>query len=260
MNQSKQLGVRIKAAFLMLTFSFLLGGCASIQASPEQSQAQTYSNGDPFESVNRSIYQFNFKLDRWALKPVAGFYQKYIPKPVRHGVRNFFSNLWEPNTIINTLLQGKPKQAVDATTRFLLNSTIGILGVFDVATPFGVAEHEEDFGQTLAVWGVGDGPYLMLPFFGPSNLRDTGGLILQYTLTDLVPPIFDANEQLIASGMRVIDSREAFLGADETLQLQVDPYLFLRETYRQSRAIEIADGVTPDVEEDPFEAELFDDE
>ncbi len=251
----------VKALFLTTLICISLGACVSTKAASESKQVQvTEQNGDPFESVNRSIYQFNFKLDRWVLKPVASFYKEHVPSPVRRGVRNFFSNLWEPNTMVNALLQGKPDKAADSTARFILNTTIGVLGIFDVATPLGVVEHEEDFGQTLAVWGVGDGPYIMLPFLGPSNLRDTGGLVLQYGLTDLVPPIFDGSEQMIASGMRLIDTRTALLGVDETLQLQVDPYLFLRESYRQSRAVAIADGVPATQEEDAFEEELFNEE
>lgn len=266
MNKLSEWQTSIKLGFLVLVVSILLGGCTHLQASPnpqaldEPGQYQSIDNGDPFESMNRSIYKFNFKLDRWVLKPVASLYHKHIPRPVRNGVGNFFSNLWEPNTMVNALLQGKPAKAANSTARFLLNSTLGVLGVMDVATPLGVSKHKEDFGQTLAVWGVGDGPYIMLPFFGPSNLRDTGGLVLQYTLTDLVPPVFDGNAQLAASGMRIVDRRAVLLGADETLQLQVDPYLFLREGYRQSRLVAIRDGVLPDEEEDPFEEELFQDE
>lgn len=266
MNKLSAWRANLKLGFLALVVSALLGGCTHLQASPkqqvldEQGQHEIIDNGDPFESVNRSIYKFNFKLDRWVLKPVASFYQKHIPRPVRKGVGNFFANLWEPNTMVNALLQGKPAKAANSTARFLVNSTLGVLGVMDVATPLGITEQDEDFGQTLAVWGVGDGPYIMLPFFGPSNLRDTGGLVLQYAFTDLVPPIFDSNAQIAASGMRVVDARTALLGADEILQLQVDPYLFLRESYRQSRVIEINDGVPLDVEEDSFEEELFQDE
>ena len=266
MNKLTQWRANIRLSMMVLIISVILGGCAGHQASAQEASSsdaapvEVYDNGDPFESVNRSIYQFNFTLDRWILKPVASFYRDYLPRPVRSGIGNFFSNLWEPNTMVNSLLQGKPYKAANSTARFILNSTVGLLGVFDVATPLGVAEEDEDFGQTLAVWGVGDGPYIMLPFLGPSNLRDTGGLVLQYALTDLVPPIFENPEQLFAAGVRIVDDRVDLLGADETLQLQVDPYLFLRESYRQASRVAIRDGALAELEEDPFEAELFKDE
>ncbi len=243
----------------------LLSSCASLKPSTV-TQAETgveveeaLNHSDPFESVNRKIFAFNDRLDKAVLKTVATAYTHYIPKVMRRGVSNFFANLWEPNTMVNALLQGKADQFGLSTSRFLVNSTLGLLGVFDVATPLGMEKQKEDFGQTLAVWGVNDGPYLVLPFFGPSNMRDFGGLILQTVTTDMVSPLFDGNEQIFASGLRLLDTRTQYLGADETLDLQVDPYLFLRESYRQSRALAIFDGVLPAASlEDEFEAELFD--
>ena len=255
----------LKLALMVLVLGLLLGGCATAKpmmegaGENEGNAFEVVDNHDPFENYNRSIYRFNSKLDKLILKPVTRAYVDHIPQPVRHGVRNFFSNLWEPTTMVNAALQGKPRDAAKSTARFFVNTTFGVLGLFDAATPMGIPKLEEDFGQTLAVWGVNDGPYLMLPFLGPSNVRDLGGLIVQYAAADLVSPIFDDPERLYALGLRLLDTRARLLGVDETLELQVDPYLFLRESYRQSRLALINDGVVPDVEEDAFEDELFGD-
>ena len=127
---------------------------------------------DPFEEINRKTYEFNESLDKNILKPVAEVYSNFPPK-VKKGVTNFFNNLEEVDTFINQLLQGKPKESINDLSRFVINTTIGIGGIFDVASKMGLERHEEDFGQTLAVWGVSEGPYIMLPFLGPSTLRDT---------------------------------------------------------------------------------------
>lgn len=255
----------LKLALMVLVLGLFLGGCATAKPmmghadATEDDAFAVVDNHDPFENYNRSIYRFNNTLDKLILKPVTRVYTDYVPQPVRHGVRNFFSNLWEPTTMVNAALQGKPKVAAKSTARFLVNTTVGVLGLFDAATPMGIPKIKEDFGQTLAVWGVGDGPYLMLPFLGPSNVRDLGGLIVQYTVADLVSPIFENPEELYVLGIRLLDTRARLLGLDDTLDLQVDPYLFLRESYRQSRLALINDGVVPEAEEDAFEDELFGD-
>ncbi|MEK7787875.1 MAG: VacJ family lipoprotein, partial [Chloroflexota bacterium] len=143
--------------------------------APSNGNAQTgAANGeqdssrDPLEGFNRAMYTFNDKFDRYLLKPVAKGYRAITPKPVSKSISNFFRNLHDPGIMLNNLLQGKPGQAASDLGRFLVNSTVGIAGLFDVATKWGLQKHNEDFGQTLAVWGVGDGPYLVLPFFGPS--------------------------------------------------------------------------------------------
>ena len=127
---------------------------------------------DPFEDFNRKTFEFNEKLDENILKPIAQTYSKFPPK-FKNGVSNFFNNLEDVETSINQLLQGKPKKSINDLTRFIINSTIGLAGFIDVASKIGLDRHEEDFGQTLAVWGVGQGPYIMLPGLGPSTLRDT---------------------------------------------------------------------------------------
>ena len=236
-----------------------LGACAStgdIPLDADQGQGEQFKNIDPYESFNRQIYEFNADFDKSLGKPVAEAYAKYIPGAVRGGVSNFFSNLWEPASMVNALLQGKVHKAASTTARFLINSTAGLLGLFDVASKLGVMEQEEDLGQTLAVWGVADGPYLMMPFLGPTNVRDFSGLVTEWYTTDLVPILFADEAWVAIVGLRLLDSRASVLGLDETLDLQLDPYIFLREAYRQSRLTQIHDGLPPE-EEDPFEAELF---
>ena len=212
---------------------------------------------DPFENINRSILNFNLESDRVFLKPIARGYSRVIPQPIRNGVRNFFSNLWEPMTIVNDLLQGKIGLAAKDSFRFLVNSTAGIFGIFDVASHLYLPKHREDFGQTLGVWGVPTGPYLVLPFLGPSNLRDTVGLIPQYLYADMVIHI-DSPESYYVAGLRLTGARSQLLGLDEILNLQPDKYLFLRENYRQQRISAIFDGNPPAVDGESSEDELID--
>ena len=199
---------------------------------------------DPLESFNRAMYTFNDVVDRALLKPLATGYRYIIPSPVRRGVGNFFSNLRAPTTFINDLLQGKPARALQTLDRFLLNSSVGLFGLIDIATPLGKPPHEEDYGQTLAVWGVPSGPYLVLPFLGPSTMRDSIGKIPEFYIAD---PLWDPGNLTVTVtrfGLRLIDLRSRLLGVDRILQMQVDPYLFLRETYLQQRSAQISDSVT----------------
>ena len=234
-------------ALLML---FALGGCAT-------SGVTAPSESDPFENVNRSILEFNLESDRLLLKPVATAYARWIPRPVRTGVNNFFSNLWEPMTIVNDLLQGKLGHAGRDTARFVINSTLGLFGILDVAREMELPRRREDFGQTLAVWGVPSGPYLVLPFLGPSNLRDTAGLVPQYMYGDMLLYL-DSPEVYYAGTTRLVDTRSLLLGTDDILDLQPDKYLFLREAYRQQRRSQIYDGNPPVDEAEPSDDALID--
>jgi len=203
---------------------------------------------DPLEPFNRAMYTFNDVFDRALLKPLATGYRYVIPSPVRRGVGNFFNNLRAPTTFINDLLQGKPSRARQTLDRFLLNSSIGLFGLIDIATPLGKPSHEEDYGQTLAVWGVPSGPYLVLPFLGPSTVRDSIGKIPEFYIAD---PLWDPGNLTVTVtrfGLRLIDLRSKLLGIDRILQMQVDPYLFLRETYLQQRSAQISDSATPRAE------------
>ena len=161
----KRLGLRAAVLAIVIT---LFAGCASTLGDPR----------DPFEPMNRGIYQVNDALDRAIFKPVAEGYRAVLPPVIRTGVSNFFSNIGDVLNALNNLLQGKIAAAANDIGRLVINSTFGVAGLFDVATVAGLEKHEEDFGQTLGYWGFGDGPFLMLPIFGPSNMRDTVGRLV----------------------------------------------------------------------------------
>lgn len=237
-----------RTGLLFLVFG-LTTSYATASSLPEEN--------DPFENMNRAIHEFNLDFDRVLLKPIAKPYRKVVPAPVRRGIGNIFSNLWEPMTVVNDLLQGKVGQATNDTLRFLINSTVGLLGIFDVASALNLPKHKEDFGQTLAVWGVPAGPYLVSPFLGPGNLRDATGLVPQFLYGDAVSYL-DSPDSVYAGGVRIVDARSRLLDSDSLLEAQPDKYLFLREVYRQSRASLIHDGNPPPPEDGLSEDELID--
>ena len=199
---------------------------------------------DPFEKLNRKTFEFNEKMDEKIAKPIAQTYSQLPPK-IKKGVSNFFDNLEEVDTFVNQLLQGKPKESINDLTRFLINTTIGFGGFIDVASNMGLERHEEDFGQTLAVWGVGQGPYIMLPILGPSTLRDT----LSRPVSSFLSVTFHMTEtdvNIALKGMDAIETREKLL--DVEALLSGDKYAFVKDAYIQSIYYEIKDGV--DVEDD----------
>ena len=235
-----------------VSLTVLLAGCA-VRAPHEEAN-------DPLEPLNRAIYKFNDVLDRAVLKPVAEGYQKYIPSPARTGVRNFFFNLYEPITLVNNVLQGKPGQAAGDTMRLIFNTTFGVFGLFDVATGWGLEPHNEDFGQTFAVWGFGEGWYLVLPLLGPSTVRDTAGIGLQfvYDLDPIFRLVTAETERYGVTALFFISKRAELLSASEVLDTAaVDEYLQVREAFRQQRWNDIHDGNPP--EPDFFDKELFED-
>ena len=214
--------------------------------------AVTHAAGDPMEPVNRGIYAFNDFTDRWLIRPVAKAYDKVVPVFVKKGVSNVFDNLATPATAVNQLLQGKPVRSLSDTGRFLVNTTLGVGGLIDVATHAGFAKHDEDFGQTLGVWGAGSGSFLMLPFLGPSSVRDTLG----FTVDGIMNPIRyikPAESRAGVMALYIIDLRAGLLGVDQLVT--GDEYLFLRDAYLQRRAFSVNDGVT---DEDPFADDGFD--
>lgn len=226
----------------------VLAGCA---VRPPDEPAS-----DPLEPLNRAVYKFNDVLDRAVLKPVAQGYQDYIPSPLRTGVRNFFFNLYEPFTIVNNALQGKPGDAAGDTMRLIFNTTFGVFGLFDVATGWGLQPHQEDFGQTFGVWGMGEGWYLMLPLFGPSTGRDAPGVVLEY-IFDPISNTTSGVPRYAAAGLLLISERAELLSASDVLDTAaVDEYLQVREAFRQQRWNDIHDGNPP--EPDFFDKELFD--
>ena len=200
---------------------------------------------DPFEGINRVFYELNFNLlDPVVIKPIAIIYDDLTPKPIRQGFRNFFSNLDEIPSLVNNVLQGKFGQAANNAERFLMNTTLGLGGFLDIAKRAGLQPGEdEDFGQTLAVWGVPDGPYLMLPFFGPSTLRDApsnfvDSLLDPFSYNDSLPV------RVVIKGIDLIALRADLLGIDDVIS--GDKYLFIRDVYLQNREYVISDGAIDD--------------
>ena len=200
---------------------------------------------DPFEDLNRDIFIFNEKLDEKLLKPAALTYRKVTPQFARTGVTNFFNNLKEIDTTINQVLQGEIKYAFNDAGRFVINSTIGLFGLIDVASKMGLEKHEEDFGQTLGVWGFDSGPYIMIPFLGPSNPRD----LLSRPISSFLSGTFameDNDVKITLVGIDALETRERLLDA-ETLIIG-DKYIFVKDAYIQSREYEINNGSTEDDE------------
>lgn len=195
--------------------------------------------------MNRAVFNFNEAVDRAVLKPVADAYVKVTPQPVRTSVSNFFDNLVYPNVILNDFLQGKVEQGVSDTARFVWNSSAGIFGLFDVASRMGMPPHDEDFGQTLGVWGVGEGPYLVLPILGPSSGRDAPGVAVTYVTNGLYY-VEDSKTRLGLTLLNGVDLRARAAGFMRFRDVAaLDPYLFTRESYRQYRTYQIYDGNVP---------------
>jgi len=234
----------------LLPLLFLLvSGCASVSTPPPEN--------DPYEHFNRTVYRFNDTLDRAILKPVAKGYQKVVPQPVDDGVTNFFSNLDDVTVTLNDLLQGKVRQAGSDLSRLVWNSTVGIAGLFDVASHLGLPKHNEDFGQTLGKWGVSSGPYLVLPFLGPSTFRDTAALPADW----VSDPLYhyydeDKNGYWKLKSVYYVDKRADLLRASRILeQAALDEYVFMREAYLQRRQSLVYDGNPPQPEFDLLDEE-----
>ena len=238
----------MKARYCSLVFislvllSFNLFGAASDQVNTEPDDFETSKVEDeiydPIEPINRAIFSFNNVADRVILEPIAKGYKK-LPSPLQSGLSNFLSNLRTPLVIVNQILQGQGENAVQSTGRFLVNSTAGVFGLFDVADRIGLEEKEEDFGQTLATWGVGDGFYIVLPLFGPSNLRDTTGMVMTM-ITDPMNAYFVSEGEAWLVPMRTaanaVDQRSKII--DEVNALRdnsVDYYAAVRSSYYQNR-------------------------
>lgn len=230
-------------AFAVLLACATFGGIAGAQEQPAA------PNPDPWESVNRKIYIFNDYADRYFLKPIAQGYDWIMPRFLQDGVHNMFSNVGEVGNIVNSLLQAKFHYTANDTARLLVNSTVGLAGFFDVASRIGLESHEEDFGQTLGHWGVGPGPFIVVPFLGPRTVRDGFGSVAD-AYTDPIDYAVDhvpTRNQMY--GTRVVDTRAQLLDAEELIT--GDRYIFLRDAYLQRREYMVRDG---DVE-DAFGAE-----
>lgn len=218
----------------LLPAALLLGGCA--HTPPDDPS-------DPLEPVNRAVYSFNEKADRYVLKPVAEGYDWAVPSLVRRGIANFFGNLFYPTVLVNDLLQLKFQMLAQDFSRFVLNTTFGLGGFIDVATPGGLPANDEDFGQTLGYWGVGPGWYLMLPLLGPSDNRDLIGRVGDGFANPL--NYGDGEINLGASTVNLVETRAQYLGSEAILEQQLDRYVFIRTIYLQNRLNKVHDGNPP---------------
>lgn len=215
----------------------MLSACAANRPAPTEIH-------DPLEAVNRAVYSFNDKLDRYALKPVAKGYKKVTPSLVRRGVSNFFGNLGDVSVAANSLLQGKFEQSLFDTARVAVNTVIGLGGVLDIATKMDLVRHNEDFGQTLGVWGVPEGPYLVLPFFGSQTLRGTVGLFGDSQIEPLNSSDLSTSVRSKLVALNVINARSNLLAASSILDTaSLDPYVFVRDGYLNWRRRQVHDGV-----------------
>lgn len=212
------------------------------------------ANPDPWEGFNRAVFGFNDRLDRYALKPLAKGYKKVTPRPLRTGITNFFANLKMPVVLVNDLLQGKVRAAGSDGARFFVNTTLGFVGFVDASSILGIDRNDEDFGQTLGVWGLPSGPYLVLPFLGPSSVRDGAGFAADVGSN---PATYVLADELNASltAVYVVNLRANLLEVEDIVQ--GDRYLFIRDLYLQRREFAVQDGR---IDSDPFldEDESFD--
>lgn len=205
--------------------------------------SQAASEEDPWESFNRPIFRFNDTLDTYALKPIAQGYQAVTPQFLEDGIHNVFGNIGDVGNLANNVLQGKLHNAGVDTGRLIFNTTFGLLGFFDVAKHMGLQKNDEDFGQTLGVWGLNSGPYLVIPFLGPSTVRDATGRVPDSFLTPY-PYIDHVPTRNVTRGVNVIDTRARLLSAERLIS--GDKYIFIRNAYLQSREFKVKDGEVED--------------
>jgi phospholipid-binding lipoprotein MlaA len=230
--------MRLHSALTPL-LALALAGCA-VNGDPR----------DPLEAINRPIHSFNEGFDRYVLKPVARGYAWLLPDFAQSGVRNFFSNLNDVTVLANNILQLKPEQSTRDFLRLAFNSTFGLFGLLDVASEMGLKKNNEDFGQTLGYWGVGAGPYLVLPFLGPGNVRDTAGMVVDTAYTDLVYNYDDLSTRDPAMALRVVSRRADLLDAKRALDVAaLDGYEFTRDLYLERRRSLVHDGNPPPLDE-----------
>ncbi len=225
-------------SILVAAFVFI-GGCATVD--PEFADPR-----DPLEGFNRAMYSFNDTLDKALIKPLAKGYNAIVPAPVNKGVTNFFNNLADVTSAINNLLQFKVERAFSDIGRVVLNTTLGIAGLFDVASNMNLPRYGEDFGQTLGTWGIASGPYLVLPILGPSSGRGAVGVVVDW-FTDPVTYVEDDTVRWSLRGLNLVDKRADLLNASRVVdQAALDPYAFVRDAYLQRRRNEVYDGNPPE--------------
>ena len=228
-----------------LTAVLSLGACATPPADPA-ARAEFEADNDPIEPVNRAIFDFNLVVDGTIIKPAALVYRGVLPEQARTGIHNALDNLRSPIIFANDVLQGETQRAAITAWRFLINSTLGILGIFDVAKEAGYVGHSEDFGQTFAKWGIGEGPYLVLPILGPSNPRDTTGLVTEWFTDPFNMWMSNTDRDWVVwtrTGLEGVDWRSRNIETlDELQKTSIDYYAAIRSLYRQRRASEIGNS------------------
>ncbi|MCU7799324.1 MAG: VacJ family lipoprotein [gamma proteobacterium symbiont of Lucinoma myriamae] len=242
-SKFRRIPLLIPFAFILLTI-----GCASTTPDGDVN--------DPIESINRNIYEFNEGFDRIILKPVATGYQR-LPEPVQKGTHNFFNNLDDVVVIVNDILQLNVEQFTSDTLRFSVNTVFGILGLIDMGTPMGLPKHHESFADTLGHWGVGSGPYIVLPILGPSSVRDAPSLAVDFLVHPL-NQVSPTSAVVALSSVRAVDKRSELLKTTEIRDdLALDPYVFTRESYYQWRQNRVYNGDPPKVIIEDFEEDDF---
>lgn len=245
-------GVHHALLFALLAAASLVTACAS---APASTKPPVRSESDPWEPVNRAVYKVNTVIDNATLKPIAKGYKIVLPATVRRGISNFSINLFTPRSAVNNFLQGKFSRGFDDIARFIFNSTIGIGGIFDVASAGGLDTYKENFSQTMAVWGIPEGPYVVVPFLGPQSLLDA----IMLPIDIRADPLMHYDNSSVRDhvyALRTIDLRARLLIADKFLDDSQDPYTTLRESYLQNRQYDIHDG-DPPIDEDLY-GDFFD--
>lgn len=235
------------AVFLSLLCVVLISGCATVR--PRDQEENSFDRIDPYEKINRKSYTFTDVIDRNIMEPVADFYIDYVPNRMRRSIGNFYDNLGYPNVALNSFLQGKVRQGFQDSLRFIVNSSVGVGGLFDMASHMGLVQHDEDFGQTLGVWGVNAKTYVFIPLLGPSSNRDIAGIPVNI----LVNPLFFAGIFVLGAPITVplsvlgaIDTRARLSGPMKIRdEAALEPYLFVRDAYLQQRKHLIYDGNPP---------------
>ena len=242
---------RVVRGSILLIIVMVVAGCASRGA------AERPPDPDPFEPVNRAIFKFNDFGDKYVLRPLAVGYEWVTPQVIRTGIRNFFDNLGTPVDFVNAFLQGKVRQGFSGIGRMALNTTVGLAGFLDPATDIGMEKYDEDFGQTLGVWSVPEGPYIVVPFFGPRTIRSGAGNLVDIQYAPQFNHLFSSSVQTKINIFWFIELRSTILSFDEEINRAFDKYSFIRDSYLQNRRFLMYDGNLPD--DDLFLEEEFED-
>ena len=241
---------------LISVIALSMGGCASNSAS-QQAEAETNSGDtqDPFEPINRAIWDLNYNvLDAYILRPITVGYITVMPQAGRTGLLNAAHNLEEPVNFVNNLLQGKVGESMDSAFRFVINSTVGLAGAVDVAGAMGVERQEEDFDEVMGVWGIGNGPYLMIPATGPNDVRGVTGEVIDnlYFPTTYL----NSNWTILRWTLELLEKRALFMEQEQQLEASADAYAFVKSAYFQNKAFQVNDG---EVEDDQFDEDELED-